>query len=91
MVGTENVGHDWLDIPGKVLLSERLGRHVELDVEAGSDQLIGQATVRVPGVDHPIVVQTPAEQRSRPGDDVAISAPAERIYLFDKTTGDRLR
>ena len=51
----------------------------------------GEAVVKVPGVDHTIVVQTPAEQRFRPGDDIAISAPAERIYLFDKTTGDRLR
>ena len=51
----------------------------------------GEAVVKVPGVDNTIVVQTSAEQRFRPGDDIAISAPAERIYLFDKTTGDRPR
>ena len=51
----------------------------------------GQATVRVPGVEKSIVVQTPAEESYRPGDEIAISAPAERIYLFDATTGDRLR
>jgi multiple sugar transport system ATP-binding protein len=51
----------------------------------------GEAVVKVPGVEQTIVVQTPAEQRFRPGDDIAISAPAERIYLFDATTGDRLR
>jgi multiple sugar transport system ATP-binding protein len=51
----------------------------------------GQATVKVSGVETQIVVQTPAEETYRPGDEIAISAPAERIYLFDATTGDRLR
>jgi multiple sugar transport system ATP-binding protein len=51
----------------------------------------GQATVKISEVQMPIVVQTPAEETYRPGDEIAISAPAERIYLFDTTTGDRLR
>jgi ABC-type sugar transport system ATPase subunit len=51
----------------------------------------GQATVKVSGVETHIVVQTPAEETYRPGDGIAISAPGERIYLFDATTGDRLR
>ena len=40
----------------------------------------GEAVVKVPGVDHTIVVQTPAEQRFRPGDNIAISA-AGRAHL----------
>jgi hypothetical protein len=38
-----------------------------------------------------VVVQTPAEQTFRLGDGITISAPPERSYLFDKTTGARLR
>jgi hypothetical protein len=37
------------------------------------------------------LVQTPAEEIYRPGDEIAISAPAERTHLFDATTGDGLR
>lgn len=51
----------------------------------------GEAVVTIPGVEQTVVVQTPAEQRFAPGDSIAVSAPRERIYLFDTTTGDRLR
>jgi ABC-type sugar transport system ATPase subunit len=68
MVGSANVGHDWLDIPGKVLLSERLGRHVELDVEAGSDQLIA-----VSGSDH----------APREGDAVTLQIHLPNVHIFD--------
>ena len=67
MVGTESPGADWLDIPGKVLLSERLGRHVELDVEAGSDQLIA-----VSGSDH-----APHE-----GDAVTLQIHLPNVHIF---------
>jgi len=67
MVGTESPGADWLDIPGTVLLSERLGRHVELDVEAGSDQLIA-----VSGSDH-----APHE-----GDAVTLQIHLPNVHIF---------
>jgi multiple sugar transport system ATP-binding protein len=40
MVGGAHTEGNWLKIAGKTLLSERLGRQVELDVDAGGDQLI---------------------------------------------------
>jgi multiple sugar transport system ATP-binding protein len=51
----------------------------------------GEAVVRLPGVTEKITVQTPAGQSFQPGDSIAISAPAERVYLFDRNTGERLR
>lgn len=51
----------------------------------------GIARVRVPGLDAPLVVQTPAEQFWAPGDEISFAAPPERVYLFDAATGARLR
>ncbi|SDS77122.1 ABC transporter ATP-binding protein [Microlunatus soli] len=51
----------------------------------------GLATVDIPGVDARTVIQTPAVQRLAPGDQVTLTAPADRIYLFDPTSGDRIR
>ncbi|WP_019204480.1 ABC transporter ATP-binding protein [Tsukamurella sp. 1534] len=51
----------------------------------------GLATVAVPGVADPVVVVTPAQDRFEPGDDAVVTAPPERVYLFDAETGGRLR
>ncbi|MBY6413978.1 ABC transporter ATP-binding protein [Rhodococcus sp. BP-252] len=50
----------------------------------------GQATVAATGGET-FVVQTPARERFRTHDRCALSAPAERIYLFDRDSGRRLR
>ncbi|MBF6175977.1 ABC transporter ATP-binding protein [Nocardia blacklockiae] len=51
----------------------------------------GHAAVDMPGVDAPVLVETPAEMRFDAGQSVALSAPAERVYLFDPDSGKRLR
>ncbi|PSL04756.1 carbohydrate ABC transporter ATP-binding protein (CUT1 family) [Haloactinopolyspora alba] len=51
----------------------------------------GQATVDVPGVDEPVVVQTPADERLAGGDVLRFAADAGQVYLFDDDSGERLR
>ncbi|MDT5155000.1 MAG: hypothetical protein QOI01_6733 [Mycobacterium sp.] len=51
----------------------------------------GLATSTVAGVEEGIVVQTPAQDVYQPEQKVVISAPPERVYLFDTETGERLR
>jgi ABC-type sugar transport system ATPase subunit len=51
----------------------------------------GQATVIVPGVDGPIVVQTSPDENWAAEDAIHFAAPPERVYLFDIQTGERLR
>lgn len=51
----------------------------------------GLATSTVPGIEAGVVVQTPAEQDYQPEQQVVVTAPAERVYLFDADTGERLR
>ncbi|MGY1692914.1 ABC transporter ATP-binding protein [Geodermatophilus sp. SYSU D01105] len=51
----------------------------------------GQATVDVPGVDGPVVAVTPADEDWDHGTPVRLSAPPQRVYLFDADTGDRIR
>lgn len=51
----------------------------------------GLATTTVAGVEEGIVVQTPGQESYEPEQKVVISAPAERVYLFDTDTGERLR
>lgn len=51
----------------------------------------GLATVRIPGVEDKIVVQTPAAQVLTEGESVILTAPSARIYLFDPDSGDRIR
>ncbi|TWS18473.1 ABC transporter ATP-binding protein [Tsukamurella asaccharolytica] len=51
----------------------------------------GLATVVVPGIDESMVVVTPAEERFEAGDEATITAPAERVYLFEPDTGGRVR
>ncbi|MGZ6778263.1 MAG: ABC transporter ATP-binding protein [Mycobacterium sp.] len=51
----------------------------------------GLATSTVAGMEEGIVVQTPAQERYEPEQKVVVTAPAERVYLFDADTGERLR
>jgi multiple sugar transport system ATP-binding protein len=51
----------------------------------------GLATTTVAGVEEGIVVQTPATDVYQPEQKVVVSAPPERVYVFDTDTGDRLR
>jgi ABC-type sugar transport system ATPase subunit len=51
----------------------------------------GLATLSVPGLDESVVVQTPAEESWQRQDRVRLSAPAERVYLFDTENGERIR
>ena len=51
----------------------------------------GLATCTVAGREDGIVVQTPAQDSYEPEQAVTISAPAERVYLFDPESGGRLR
>ncbi|MDT5066431.1 MAG: hypothetical protein QOK02_2586 [Mycobacterium sp.] len=51
----------------------------------------GLATNTVAGVEEGIVVQTPAQESYEPEQTAVVSAPPERVYLFDTDTGERLR
>jgi len=51
----------------------------------------GLATTTVAGMEEGIVVQTPAQESYEPEQKVVVTAPAERVYLFDAETGERLR
>jgi ABC-type sugar transport system ATPase subunit len=51
----------------------------------------GLATTTVAGIEEGIVVQTPAQDDYEPEQQVVVSAPPERVYLFDVDTGGRLR
>jgi multiple sugar transport system ATP-binding protein len=51
----------------------------------------GLATSTVAGMEEGIVVQTPAADTYEPEQKVVVTAPPERVYLFDAGTGERLR
>lgn len=51
----------------------------------------GLATSTVAGMEEGIVVATPAQESYQPEQKVTVTAPPERVYLFDAETGDRLR
>jgi multiple sugar transport system ATP-binding protein len=51
----------------------------------------GLATSTVAGVEEGIVVQTPAAESYEPEQRVVVTAPPERVYLFDIESGERLR
>jgi ABC-type sugar transport system ATPase subunit len=51
----------------------------------------GLATTTVAGIEEGIVVQTPGQDDYEPEQKVVVSAPPERVYLFDVDTGERLR
>jgi multiple sugar transport system ATP-binding protein len=59
---------EWLQVPGRVLLAERLGRQVELDVRVGDQQLIV-----VEDSDH-----APAE-----GEEVTVQIHLPNVHIFD--------
>jgi ABC-type sugar transport system ATPase subunit len=71
-------GADGSGVVGEVAVFEDLLEH-------------GLATVRVPGLNETLVVQTAAEESFVSGDEIRFSAPPERIYLFDINTGERIR
>jgi ABC-type sugar transport system ATPase subunit len=51
----------------------------------------GLATSTVAGMEEGIVVQTPAAESYEPEQRVVVTAPPERVYLFDIESGNRLR
>ncbi|WP_237160707.1 ABC transporter ATP-binding protein [Mycolicibacterium parafortuitum] len=51
----------------------------------------GLLTGTVPGLEDGLVVQTPAADSYRTDQRVIVTAPPERVYLFDAESGDRLR
>jgi ABC-type sugar transport system ATPase subunit len=51
----------------------------------------GLATSTVAGMEEGVVVQTPAADSYRPEQQVVVTAPPERVYLFDVESGERLR
>jgi ABC-type sugar transport system ATPase subunit len=51
----------------------------------------GLATSTVAGMEEGIVVQTPPQESYEPEQRVTVTAPPERVYLFDADTGERLR
>lgn len=51
----------------------------------------GLTTSTVSGMEEGIVVQTPAVETYEPEQQVVVTAPPERVYLFDADTGARLR
>ncbi|WP_219415626.1 ABC transporter ATP-binding protein [Pseudonocardia nigra] len=51
----------------------------------------GLATVELPGVPGRVVAQVADDRNLRAGDPVVIGAPPERVYLFDVSSGRRLR
>jgi ABC-type sugar transport system ATPase subunit len=59
---------EWLQLPGRVVLAERLGRQVELDVHVGGEQLIV-----VEDSDH-----APAE-----GEEVTVQIHLPNVHIFD--------
>ncbi|KUI38440.1 ABC transporter [Mycobacterium sp. IS-1496] len=51
----------------------------------------GLSTSTVHGLEEGVVVQTPAAETYEPEQKVVVTAPPERVYLFDTDTGERLR
>ncbi|TGD84920.1 ABC transporter ATP-binding protein [Mycolicibacterium sp. CH28] len=51
----------------------------------------GLATSTVSGMEEGIVVQTPPQDTYEPEQKVVVTAPPERVYLFDVDSGERLR
>lgn len=51
----------------------------------------GLATSTVAGMEEGVIVQTPATESYEPEQKAVVTAPPERVYLFDVDTGERLR
>ncbi len=78
--------------PQDCALSARGGDGIEATVAYFEHLLeFGLATSTVAGIEEGIVVQTPAEHSYEPEQQVTVTAAAERVYLFDKASGERLR
>jgi multiple sugar transport system ATP-binding protein len=78
--------------PQDCALSARGGGGIEATVAYFEHLLeFGLATSTVSGIEEGIVVQTPAEQTYESEQQVTVTAAAERVYLFDKDSGERLR
>jgi multiple sugar transport system ATP-binding protein len=58
---------DWLRLEGRVILAERLGRQVELDVEVGDDHLI---------------VVEDSDHAPREGDNVTVQVHLANVHVF---------
>jgi multiple sugar transport system ATP-binding protein len=78
--------------PQDCALSARGGDGIEATVAYFEHLLeFGLATSTVSGIEEGIVVQTPAEQTYESEQQVTVTAAAERVYLFDTDSGERLR
>ncbi|KMO84886.1 ABC transporter ATP-binding protein [Mycolicibacterium chubuense] len=78
--------------PQDCALNARGGDGIEATVAYFEHLLeFGLATSTVSGIEEGIVVQTPAEQTYESEQQVTVTAAAERVYLFDKDSGERLR
>jgi multiple sugar transport system ATP-binding protein len=51
----------------------------------------GQATLDLTGGSSDVIVQTPAAETYATGDPARLTAPPERVYLFDPETSERIR
>jgi multiple sugar transport system ATP-binding protein len=75
-----------------VLSADAAGAGVSVTVAYFEHLLeFGLATTTVAGMEEGIVVQTPAQDAFEPEQQVVVTAPPERVYLFDTDTGQRLR
>ncbi|NKY57775.1 ABC transporter ATP-binding protein [Nocardia flavorosea] len=68
--------------PGRLTASVRYFEHL---------MEFGRAALEVPGIAEPVLVETPAQQDFAVHQQVALTVPPERVYLFDPESGQRLR
>jgi multiple sugar transport system ATP-binding protein len=74
------------------IASSDSGRGIQTEVAYFEHLLeFGLATSTVAGMEEGIVVQTPAQDSYEPEQRVTVTAPPERVYLFDADSGERLR
>ncbi|HET9873349.1 MAG TPA: ABC transporter ATP-binding protein [Propionibacteriaceae bacterium] len=78
--------------PQDARLTHDAGQGVEVRVAVFEHLMeFGLATVDVPNTENSMVVQTSALDHFETGAHASVSAPPERIYLFDPASGERLR
>jgi ABC-type sugar transport system ATPase subunit len=68
--------------PGRLAASVRYFEHL---------MEFGRAALEVPGVEGTVLVETPSQENFEAYRQVALSAPPQRVYLFDPDSGKRLR
>ncbi|MFQ6396090.1 ABC transporter ATP-binding protein [Nocardia sp. KC 131] len=68
--------------PGQLAASVRYFEHL---------MEFGRAALDVPGVEGTVLVETPSQENFEAHQPVALSAPPQRVYLFDPDSGKRLR